>query len=129
MRARVTPEKLGTAEGAEFEIGDRFAEAFALRLRLFQSLHSLAEHMTKKAFEYAFAFAANASGHQATLDPSATTAASDIVVGGVGVIPGVGLGTGVSVGEGVGVGLGVPVGLAVGEGGGAAPPAISCAIL
>lgn len=78
------PVTLATPAGPGFYVDQRFAEAFALRLRLFHSLHSPAEAMTKKAFEFAFEFAAKAAGHEASIDPSSTTEASDIVVDGAG---------------------------------------------
>lgn len=79
-----TPEVLPAATGHAFSVDERFADAFAMRLRLFHVLHSPAEAMSKKAFEFAFEFAARAAGHRATLDPSATTPEADILVGGEG---------------------------------------------
>jgi hypothetical protein len=79
-----TPEVLPAATGNAFCIDERFADAFAMRLRLFHVLHSPAEAMSKKAFEFAFEFSARAAGHLATLDPSATTPEADIMVGGAG---------------------------------------------
>jgi hypothetical protein len=65
-----------------FEPNQVFCDAFALRLRLFHSLHSPSEAMAKKAFEFAFEFAASAAGYVSTLDPSDTTAGADLIVAG-----------------------------------------------
>jgi hypothetical protein len=65
-------------------VSERFADAFSMRLRVFHALHSPSEAMTKKAFEFAFEAAAIADGHYAAVATSATTAASDITVDGVG---------------------------------------------
>ena len=61
-----------------------FADAFALRIRMFHALHARSEALSKKAFEYALEGAAIDAGFTASVAASATTPGADIVLCGEG---------------------------------------------
>ena len=61
-------------------VSSEFADAFSMRLRAFHALHGPDEALTKKAFEYAFAEAAQAAGRNATVVRSSTVAGSDVIM-------------------------------------------------
>lgn len=79
-----SPASFPTANPPIFGMTQALADSFGLRLRFFHALHSRAEALSKKPFEYALEAAANEAGFTASIAASATTPGADIVINGEG---------------------------------------------